>query len=264
MSAATRKPRTHPTGSTPRSRSADSRVGFLNAVLGSISCNIQMQWGQLAQPAVTLLIAIFLLVWFLVQRNLAARLKLSVLPRWLDHERVVVQLVVENLSRTALSKVTFKLQALPHRLDSCRQLSEWVPFDPFDRDRVPAAEAPTGWKEPADVLDSTLVVLSGESVRVERMLSCPRGHFLHVGFQAKRPRWRRQVYNKILMHAHSAVIRVRGNTPLGRTPNEPLEVKGHPPGLLRWITRPHDSWTTTLIVHPPNPACESPSQNARG
>ena len=117
--------------------------------------------------------------WF--NRSLAPVLRLQVEPRWVGADKVILRLVVENVSRRLVKGIKFRFQVIPRELARYERIPEWVPLTVEDAEDDPVKSS---LPEPVQVFKSTLTVYPGERITGESMETCPEGHILHVLLQA--------------------------------------------------------------------------------
>ena len=124
------------------------------------------------------LLAVFIFVQF------APKLKLRILPHWVDKSKglLLLRLEVENHSRIRVKKDKILLQILEHEFSAQGYLSEWVPFT---NEAIKTEEQPKEWHEPIEIFQSTIYINPEEILSVERLHHCPQNTILHIGIQAK-------------------------------------------------------------------------------
>lgn len=121
-------------------------------------------------------------VW--VYRGAIPALRVRVEPELVDKEaRIVrIRLEAENKSRVAATMKEARLQVVEHNTSNIQILSEWVPFK---KSAIVPGEQPIRWREPMQVMKSTVQITSDEVIKTEVLYRASGAVAVHCGFQVK-------------------------------------------------------------------------------
>jgi hypothetical protein len=137
----------------------------------------------IASTAITIIAALVsaaLFIW--IYRGFMPVLDVRIIPRWVDEAAgvLIIRLEVENRWKIGVKKKLARFQILEHRIPEGGLLSEWVPFA---KDRILDSEPPIVWRNPREVLTSTVKIESKETITVELLYRSPNHVALHCAFQ---------------------------------------------------------------------------------
>ncbi len=129
----------------------------------------------------SVLASFILFVW--IYRGFMPVLRLRIAPRCIDKTagRFILGIEVENKSKLAVRKKLARVQILEYGSEIPSFLSEWVPFE---EERKRSNEEPLEWRDPVEVLNSTIKIEPGETIYVELLYTCsPNCSVIHCGLQ---------------------------------------------------------------------------------
>lgn len=117
-----------------------------------------------------------------VHYKFSPAMQLRLQARWIDAERIILHIEVENKSRVVVKKNCVKLQILEYPAGK-KSLTEWVPFE---TDKVHTGEDSEFWRDPVELFQSNHRLYPGEILAIDRMecLSA-KDRLFHVGLQFK-------------------------------------------------------------------------------
>jgi DNA-binding XRE family transcriptional regulator len=121
-------------------------------------------------------------VW--VYRGAVPALRVRVEPELIDRKaRIIrIRLEAENRSRVAAAMKQARLQVLEHSTSNIQVLSEWVPFK---EDAILPNEQPARWREPMQVMRSTVQITADEVIKTEVLYRTSGAVAVHCGFQVQ-------------------------------------------------------------------------------
>jgi hypothetical protein len=122
------------------------------------------------------------IITLFVNSKFSPGLHLRILGNWIDAERIILRIEVENKSQVRVVQKNIKLQILEYPAGT-KSLSEWVPFE---SDKVRVGEEPLSWRDPIEIFQTNRCLNPGEITaieRIERLSSKDR--LFHVGLQFK-------------------------------------------------------------------------------
>lgn len=179
----------------------------------------------------TVIISIYL--YYFVFRHLSPKMRLRIIPNWIDNTTVVLGLEVENYSKVGVRKKIVKLQILPYLLSEQRQLSEFVPLD---KSWIKEDEKPLKWQDPVEIFETTSYLYPGEITTVERLVQLPEpGTYLHVALQFRATSHFRPIAILELFKKRSLGLLIR------------FKFKNLLKEVAFWES---ESWTTTRVLIP--------------
>jgi hypothetical protein len=125
---------------------------------------------------VTWMIALF------VNYKFSPGLQLRLQGKWIDDERIILHIEVENKSQVGVKRECVKLQILEYPAGK-KSLNEWVPFA---KNAVHAGEDPEFWHEQIELFQSNHCLYPGEVLTIDR-IEClsAKDRLFHVGLQFK-------------------------------------------------------------------------------
>jgi hypothetical protein len=141
--------------------------------------------GLISDLITIIAIVIGAFIAFFVYFQFAPVIRLSIIPTWIDAQKeyLTVRFQIENKSRVRLYKPVGRIQVLHYAVPPGGSLSQWVPFR---KEAILAAEPPREWREPDEVLKSTITIYPGELVSYERLYHIPEDvTVIHIGFQVE-------------------------------------------------------------------------------
>jgi hypothetical protein len=117
-----------------------------------------------------------------VRCKFSPALQLRLQAKWIDAERIVLHIEVENKSQVRVTRKSVKLQIIEYPSGK-KSLTEWVPFA---SDSVHAGEDCEFWRDPIELFQSNRCLYPGEVLTIERIehLSS-KDRLFHVGLQFK-------------------------------------------------------------------------------
>jgi hypothetical protein len=157
--------------------------------------NFDVDWMTYFLSVGTALAALF--GFFVVKRGHRPNIRVKLNPTWKDKEKglLCVGMTISSKHDKFTLFSTKQLQCLEHKYPPDKTISEFVPFVKEDYETMywkngKQQGGTPGWREPADVFESTTKVEPQEEIYVERLVRCNPECIIQLGLQvesAKKP-----------------------------------------------------------------------------
>ncbi|MCH8844642.1 MAG: hypothetical protein IID61_16900 [SAR324 cluster bacterium] len=142
-----------------------------------------MEW-KISLDVLAILGALFLgwlAIW--IYRKTSALIELRLSPVWASRtdDIAILKIEVINRSKATVKKGHILLQILEFDAPESGELSEFIPFT--EKARQLTAQQPRSWREATKVLETTIHLLPGEHIVVERLYKWQGGELIQYGLQ---------------------------------------------------------------------------------